>query len=811
MPTEDVMKAQCIDEVQKAIGRSLNQAERTGIEQRIAGHMRNSARKNPQQWQQLSRDQRLQQAAKEAADEIQAEAVKKKQRVALQIVATGRIEVALSAAKATGKRQAVELYERVERIDLDRKGIEHQYFGDLVETMNSINSRLLGLIEDPRTARAVTQEIFGIDSGSAIAKKAAAGWLNTIEAMRTRFNQAGGEVGKLDYGYIPQPHDSVRVQRAGQKEWVDQIFPLMDRGRYVDDAGQPMTDDAVRNLLSEAWTTIATDGANKIKPGQGGQGSSMLAKKGSQARQIHFAGPDEYLAYMREYGKAGVLASMQSHVGRMARDISAVENFGPNPEAAFRVGYDTIKQQALSTRVGLNAVDVKSAFGTAMGSFDHPANATIAGVVQGARNLQVASKLGAATLSSITDIGTLAVTARFHKLPTLQLLGDTLRAFGKESTEYANRSGLIADSLISDMNRWAEGNIGPGWTSKAAQATMRLSLMNVWTDSLRRGFGMSMMGAMGKITRQGWDTLDPQTLKRMKRAGINADTWAIFQKATPEQHKGSLMLTKQTIEALDIPDRQKNQAITRLLAFITDESEYAVVNPDLMTRTIQQGGTNKGTAAGEIWRSAMLFKSFPIAMISRHWDRMLNDETIGKGGRMEYGAMMLTSLMVLGYAAMSAKDISKGKDPKDVSDPATWGAAFMQGGGAGILGDFFLNDTTRFGNSMLASLAGPLAGTAEDAFQLTIGNAHQAARGNDPKAAAEAVRFLKSNTPLANLWYSRAAMDRLMFHNLQEMLSPGYLRRMERRAKKDGGQEYWWRPGESTPRRAPDIAGAVGQ
>jgi len=802
------MKAQCIDEVQKAIGRSLNQAERTGIEDRISGHMRRNAYKNRQQWQQMSRDQRLHQAASDAAAEIEAEAAKKKQRIALQIVATGRIVTGLQTAKATGKRQALELFEHVERIDLDRKGIAHQYFGDLIEAMEAINSRLLGLIEDPRTARAVIQEIFGVDSGSSIAKQAAKSWLDTVEAMRQRFNQAGGEIGKLGYGYIPQPHNAVTIMKAGKQQWSDETLPLLNRNRYVHANGKKLNDDEIKEFLGAAWETLATDGANQIQPGQIGR--SMLAKADSEHREIHFNGPDEYLAYMRAYGRSGVLGTMQAHVGGLAKNISAVENFGPNPEAAFRVAYDTIRKQALSTRVGLNAVDVKSSFNTVMSAYDHPANATIANAVQGARNLQVASKLGAAVLSSVTDIGTIAVTARFHKLPTLQLVSNTIRAFGKGDAEFANRAGLIADSLISDMNRWAEGNIGPGWTSKAAQATMRLSLMNAWTDSLRRGFGMTMMGAMGKITREGWDTLDAQTLKRMKRAGINEDTWQIFQQATPEQHNGSQMLTKQSIEALDIDDRAKNQAITRLLAFITDESEYAVVNPDLMTRTIQQGGTQKGTAAGEIWRSAMLFKSFPIAMMSRHWNRMLNDETLARGGRMEYGAMMLTSLMVLGYVAMSAKDISKGKDPKDTSDPATWGAAFMQGGGLGILGDFFLTDTTRYGNSMLATLAGPLASTAEDAFQLTIGNAHQVARGNDPKAGAEAIRFLKSNTPLANLWYSRAAMDRLMLHNLQEMASPGYLRRMERRAKKDG-QDYWWRPGESSPARAPDFAGVVGQ
>lgn len=804
------MRAECIDAVQQAIGRTLNQAERIGIEKRVAGAMRQEAKVNPQAWQGMSRDQRLLQAGQRAGAEIIGEAIKKKQRIALQIMAVKRLETRMGDAVLAGKPRARALYQAIEQMERDRKGIERDAFGSLVDSLDAIHSRFLGLIEDPRTARAVVQEIFGVDSGSAIAKKGAKAWLDTVERLRTRFNGAGGDVGKLDYGYIPQPHDQARVLRAGADTWVDGTLPLLDRSQYVHDDGRAMNDAEMREFLTHAWETIATDGANKIEPGRP-TGSGMLAKRGSEHRQIHFAGPDEYLAYMGEFGKKGVMSSMQSHIGRLSRDIAGVENFGPNAQAAFNVARDTIKKAGATTRVLGGVFDVESAFGTAMGRYDHPASPTIANVMQGARNLQVASKLGGAVLSSVTDLGTMAVTARFHKLPILHLAGDVVRSFGKDSAEFANRAGLMADSIISDMNRWAEANVGPGFTSKLANATMKLSLMNAWTDSLRRGFGLSMMGAMGKLSRQDWGSLNPVERARFERAGITSREWAIYRQATPENWRGSQMLTKQSIEALPIPDADKARAITRLLGYIQDESEYAVVNPDLATRTIQQGSSNKGTMVGEVHRSIMLFKSFPIAMITRHWRRMLTDETMRGGQRMTYGATLMVGLMTLGYVAMTMKDLAKGKDPRDIEDPRTWAAALIQGGGAGIFGDFLFSDTSRFGNSLTATAAGPVASTIEDAFKLTVGNLQDAAKGKDTKAAAEALRFIKSNAPMANLWYSAAAIDRAFVHQLQEMASPGYLRRMERRAMQDHAQSYWWRPGEVIPRRAPDFANAVGQ
>jgi len=73
------------------------------------------------------------------------------------------------------------------------------------------------------------------------------------------------------------------------------------------------------------------------------------------------------------------------------------------------------------------------------------------------------------------------------------------------------------------------------------------------------------------------------------------------------------------------------------------------------------------------------------------------------------------------------------------------------------------------------------------------------------------VKFVKSNVPGNNLWYTRAAIDHLMFHQLQEYLSPGYLEKMRKRSEKEYGQQFWWEPGEPVPERAPDMAAAGGQ
>src|SRR3546814_4755467 len=72
------------------------------------------------------------------------------------------------------------------------------------------------------------------------------------------------------------------------------------------------------------------------------------------------------------------------------------------------------------------------------------------------------------------------------------------------------------------------------------------------------------------------------------------------------------------------------------------------------------------------------------------------------------------------------------------------------------------------------------------------------------------LRFTRSNAPAANLWYTKAATDHLVFHQFQEFFSPGYLRRMKRRARNEFDQEFWWEPGDKVPERAPDLERALG-
>ena len=76
--------------------------------------------------------------------------------------------------------------------------------------------------------------------------------------------------------------------------------------------------------------------------------------------------------------------------------------------------------------------------------------------------------------------------------------------------------------------------------------------------------------------------------------GITPDDWLLIQKAHPIQHRGSNFVTPDAIYATGDP--RAGEVVAKFIGMISDESEVAVLNPDLTTRAIVTGGGAPGPA-----------------------------------------------------------------------------------------------------------------------------------------------------------------------------------------------------------------------
>ena len=159
-------------------------------------------------------------------------------------------------------------------------------------------------------------------------------------------------------------------------------------------------------------------------------------------------------------------------------------------------------------------------------------------------------------------------------------------------------------------------------------------------------------------------------------------------------------------------------------------------------------------------------------------------------------AQLMLTLTGLGYLSMAAKDIAKGREPRDPFRLDTMTAAMVQGGGFGIYADYLFARVNRFGGGPLETAAGPMAGDIADIIELWNRSREYATGASSDAPDVEAWQLLKNNTPFINLFYTRAAIDYLLLYHIQEALNPGSLRRMEQRLKKEQGQEFILPPSE---------------
>lgn len=815
-------------------GKSLTDAQARAIDERMQATMRRLARQD-QAWQSYPPDQRVLLAAQQAAQDLADEAARKVANAQRQALKTAEMEQRVQdhmQRQGSGRTKA--LVEDMERTNAYVDGIKRdstRHLVDLIEAADnqtgaSLGRRVLMTLFDaqnPLMTRDLAMEVFSMgkaNTGNPIAKAGAEAWLKVTEQLRQRFNAAGGDVGRLDYGYLPQAHDQAEVLKRGRDRWAADVLPMLDRSRYVDDAGARLGDAEVLDILRGAWDTISSDGANKAAPGQS-RGTGARANRGSQSREIHFKDGEAYLQYQRQFGTGSMYDAMMGHLGGLARDIALVERYGPNPEAQMRLQFDMAdRADGGPKRVFGNRADAY--WRVLNGTSSQAMSARIAQIGTHVRNIETFGKLQGAVLSSVTDLGSYFVTTGYNKLSYWEALKNIGAAMTPDTKAFLNTHGMIADSMISDLSRWTAENVAQSWSGRLANSTMRLSLMNAWTDTMRRAFSLTMMEGMGRLRQTEWGKLTEYDRWRMESKGLTEADWEVIRAAQPVVHRGSEHITPDAIYATGDP--RAGEVVAKYLGVIADESEVAVLNPDLATRAITTaGGTTRGTIHGELLRSVMQFKSFPIAMISRHWRRMLETPQGLEGAprtanRLAYAGALLVSLTAFGAIAYQTKQLVAGKDPVDMNPGDErgrkfWKQALLQGGGLGFVGDILLGDTTQdrspldsFGRLLL----GPSFGSAADLYELTKGNLDEYQAGKDTHGGAEALRFARGHLPLVNLWYSKAALDHMGLYALQENMSPGYLGRIQGKARKDWGQDYWLDP-YGNDVRSPDFTAIAGE
>ncbi|EHU2651571.1 hypothetical protein AZG96_RS15700 [Acinetobacter baumannii] len=840
------MKEQCKQAVAKALGKqSLTAQEATDIEARINETMRNLARKDINNWRNLSDAEKLSEAAKQVAIDIQ-EQLKRKHKIAAQDILKQSQNI---AALDHGKLSSMEVIDRmvaahgdmsgIQSIDSKARGIASIYRGELVDFYTNIKGGL-GIFTNQELVQKIVRERFGENTGDALAKKISDKMGDVFETMRDRFNRNGGDIGKLDNWGLPQTHNIGKIAKAGKEAWVNKAESLIDTRQYVHENGDYYSQQEIRSLLEYTYDTLSSDGANKIEVGRQatGGGTSKVTNRHGESRVLHFKDAESWLEYQSEFGGMQFVDLVEAHINGLSKDIAMVENLGSNPKTALKILMDAAAKK--DWEKGIDENKTKSSRKRIETMFDEfsggnsPQSQVLANLGTSYRSMNIFSMLGGTTITSITDQATIAKTAHVHGLSYRKAFGELLSQLNpanKADRELAHSLGLATEEMLGSIARWSDDGLTSthGMTAKLARTSsgiatqvMRASSLNALTAASKVGFSKLLMEKYGRLSRsKAWNDLDAQDRELLSNTGLDERAWQVFQLAEPVvDRKGNQLMSARSI--YEIPDEKltafgdpkqvKDQVASQLQAHLLDEQGMAVIEAGLREKTLINVGA-RGTITGEIFRGIVQFKSFSVAFLMRHGSRTMAQE--GLKGKAAYAIPLFVMTTLLGGLVVQLKELLNGNDPQtmwDSDDPKKASSFFVrsavQGGGLSFLGDILVAGTDTSGRDANSFVAGPLGGDFESLLSLTVGNLTQYNEGKDTNFGNEAFKFVKGKVPAQNLWYTKAAINRMVFDEMQDTIAPGYREKALRKAERQQDRERFWGD-DINDIRAPDFERVV--
>ncbi|WP_180259165.1 hypothetical protein [Enterobacter kobei] len=620
----------------------------------------------------------------------------------------------------------------------------------------------------------------------------------------------------------------MKLRNAGYAAWRDSIMPKLDPVTFE---GVADKDAFLRNVYDglASGVHLASEKPDWMK---GFKGSQNVARRASQERVLHFMDGRSWFEYNREFGVGSVRESIYGGLEASARNTGLMRILGTNPENMVNYLADTISadlkgnEKALAAFNDARRSSIKNQMAEITGQTNIPGSSALARFGSTTRAVDSMLKLGGAMISSFNDLASNALELRYQGKNFMSALTESIqgrlkRYSSEEQKEILSSLGVYADSMRDEILQRFSGDVTlPGKVARLQRQFFRLNGLNWWTDASRNTTATMISHWLAGNSKSPHASLNADLKRALDLHGIGEAEWNIYRTMDMKGSEGRTFMTPDGIESVPdeviakyVSDRNisvnersianaRSELGDKLRGYILDRVMVAMTEPTARTRAFMKQGTQPGTVQGELIRFIGQYKSFtasfmqqalgrevfgrgytPAPLGESRWGSVTN--ALFKSGKGEMVGLAQVALWMtfFGYLSMQTKLMLKGQTPRP-ADAKTFLAAAAQGGGLGIFGDFLFGEANRFGNGPITSLAGPVAGSADQLVTL-----FQKARSGDAKAG-DFFRFTVDHTPFINLFWSRPILNYLFLNQLQESLSPGSLHRYEQNIRKNQGNDF---------------------
>lgn len=704
-------------------------------------------------------------------------------------------------------------------IGLKQATLENVEITKLVNAIRSLNKDAWNNFSEGRIDLEIMREMIGEPTGIKAAKDIARILKQSQNSWRLRLNDLGANIGELDDWITRTTHNTEKMANASKGSrllddnraaWVEYIQTKLNLKRTFADVNDPVE---INKILSSIYDSLMTGDHMKYGGTNSIYGTKNVTNRLNSSRVLHFKDLQSRQEYNIKFGEPSLQTSVFNVLTSSAKNIVMMQELGTNPQDTFNKILALLKKKYKSSDYeivrDLNFENFKGAFAEIDGSANIAGSQILAKIGEVVRSTGDMARLGGTAITSIADLSPYMTSTNFQGRGLLTGLFEAINGlFGGNPKVAMEALEVISNSVVVSNrgNVYADGADGTGAINNLRNKFFKWNGLNGWVSSLKSSMALGVSKYYGSLGETKFFDLEKRERNFLTLYGIDEGKWNMLRSIKTLAVDNKRYLTAESVD--DISDDVINKYLGRKLSareirnfkkdlqltwrnILNDQGTHASVEPDTQIRSITRMGTVRGTAMGEVNRFVMQYKNFAVSLYKKILRREM--DSYGPDESRLIGATMLASTLMLGtifgYIVLSVKDMLSGRSPRDPKKLAVVMQSFVQGGGAGIYGDFLMSEIqNQYGNGVFETALGPTASDIKK-FIDVVKNM------NEPKKAGKKfLQLAEGHTPFINLYYTKAAYDYLIGYQIKEYLDPGFFNRMKKRNEENRGQTYYFKP-----------------
>lgn len=518
--------------------------------------------------------------------------------------------------------------------------------------------------------------------------------------------------------FLKANHDVAKILRGGRN-----LIQSATSKRYPIEAARDLWKNAIRPLLDLRKTFEGTDAFNLDGTVDMGRVESMLSEifdnittgkpitiGGGKKQEMFFYWKDNesWMKYNKQYGKGTLLNAIRSDVQASSSQIGLANMFGSNPTATYNA------LAKLENEVNPQSTTTKKlarlSYGWVSGLDRAPVAPNLRSFFSAVNGLTGAAKLvGRMTILSLPDIANGIMFANRYGYSYFKAYGTYLsglfNAIKTEERQYvASLFKEMTDTHLGYMMRFIDADGAGELINNFNNLLYRGTLM----DALDKGNKVSALQLMARILGDNSQfehaALNDTAKGLLEKFNITDAEWNAIRK-NPKILNGKRLLTTDSVDSLSDADiraiygadetrplyQLKNELHRKVYSMFDVASENSVLTPGAFMRASTNIHTDSIPIVGEILRSMMQFKMYPLEFADRVLFQGMQAAD-GVQNKLKFAALLFGSTLPMSWASMYLDNHARGKtmpdfNKMDLSEKISYSKDLLLPG-LGLLGSF---------------------------------------------------------------------------------------------------------------------------